>query len=236
MKESIRAEGVIQPILLRPVANADYPYEVVYGNTRFDISVDLGISDIPAIIRDMTDVQARRAATIENIQRADLTPIEESYAAVTELADQNNNHEEACRTLGWSRTKLDARILLSKCCDDVAEALVQGDIKLGHAELLAPMTHDDQRLICSRIVERKMTVAATRERLIQLSGVIAHAPSIQPPAKAASTTARSSVICSAPRWVKLSARTALAGRKRLTRSLRSSSLRQRRSTESSTPT
>jgi PRTRC genetic system ParB family protein len=176
MKESIRAEGVIQPILLRPVANADYPYEVVYGNTRFDISVDLDISDIPAIIREMTDVQARRAATIENIQRADLTPIEESYAAVTELADQNNNHEEACRTLGWSRTKLDARILLSKCCDDVAEALVQGDIKLGHAELLAPMTHDDQRLICSRIVERKMTVAATRERLIQLSGVIANAP------------------------------------------------------------
>lgn len=176
MKESIRAEGVIQPILLRPVLNADYPYEVVYGNTRFDISVDLDISDIPAIIREMTDVEARRAATIENIQRADLTPIEESYAAVTELADQNNDHEEACRTLGWSRSKLDARILLSKCCDDVAEALVQGDIKLGHAELLAPMIHDDQRLICARIVERKMTVAATRERLIQLSGVIANAP------------------------------------------------------------
>lgn len=176
MKESIRAEGVIQPILLRPILNADYPYEVVYGNTRFDISVDLDISDIPAIIREMTDVEARRAATIENIQRADLTPIEESYAAVTELADQNNDHEEACRTLGWSRSKLDARILLSKCCDDVAEALVQGDIKLGHAELLAPMIHDDQRLICARIVERKMTVAATRERLIQLSGVIANAP------------------------------------------------------------
>lgn len=176
MMQSIRSEGVIQPILLRPTGDKDVPYEVVFGNTRFDISVELKLQDIPAVVREMTDVEARRAATVENLQRADLTPLEEAYAAVSTLADENNNHDEACLVLGWPRHKLDARVLLSKCCDDVAEALVQGDIKLGHAELLAPMVHDDQRTICARIVERKMTVAATRERLIQLSGVIANAP------------------------------------------------------------
>lgn len=176
MKESVRTEGVIQPILLRPIAGAEVPYEVVFGNTRFDLSLDLGFSDIPAIIREMTDEEARRAAAIENIQRADLTPIEEAYNAVVLLMDHNNDHAEVCRTLGWNRAKLDSRVLLSKCCDEVAEALVQGEIKIGHAELLAPMIHDDQRMICGRIIERGMTVAATRDRLNEMSGVIAKAP------------------------------------------------------------
>ncbi|MEE6438332.1 MULTISPECIES: PRTRC system ParB family protein [Pseudomonas] len=176
MKQSVRNQGVLQAILLRPTGDANVPYEVVFGNTRYDISVELELADIPAIVREMTDAEARRAATTENLQRADLTPLEEAYAAVTTLEDENNNHDEACLILGWNRQKLDSRILLSKCCDEVAEALVQGEIKLGHAELLAPMVPEDQRTICSRIIERKMNVAATRERLIQLSGVIANAP------------------------------------------------------------
>lgn len=176
MKESIRAEGVIQPILLRPITGADVPYEVVYGNTRYDISADLGNSDILANIREMTDEEARKAAIIENIQRSDLSPIEEAYSCVELLADHNNDHAEVCLIMGWPRAKLDARVLLSKCCDEVAEALVQGEIKLGHAELLAPMIHEDQQLICRRIIERGMTVSATRDRLNELSGVIANAP------------------------------------------------------------
>lgn len=176
MRESIQSAGVLQAILLRPIEGADVPYEVVFGNTRFDASCEVGLFDIPADIRPMSDAEARMAAAIENLQRADLTPIEEAFHAVVMLADHNNDHAEVCRALGWSRTKLDSRVLLSKCCDEVADALLQGDLKLGHAELLAPMTHDDQRTICSKIIERGLSVIQTRDRLMEMNAAISTAP------------------------------------------------------------
>jgi ParB family chromosome partitioning protein len=175
MKASVRSEGVLQPILVRPVTGADVPYEVVFGNTRYDLSCDVGLTDIPAVIREMSDVDARKAAAIENLQRADLTPVEEAYHAVVMLTDNNNDYAEVCRVLGWSRTKLESRVLLSKCCDEVAEALLQGEIKLGHAELLAPMSEEDQRVICGRVVERGMSVVQTRDRLMEMTSAIATA-------------------------------------------------------------
>lgn len=175
IRESIRSKGVFTPIMLRPIEGADVPYEVVFGNTRFDISVEVGNADIPARIQVMTDEQAREAAGIENMQRQDLTPIEEAKHCVIRLADCRNDHDEVCRSLGWSRVKLDSRILLSKCSDFVAEALVQGQIKIGHAELLAPMTEDDQRMVCTRIIEAKMSVADTKKRLQEISYTIAKA-------------------------------------------------------------
>lgn len=176
MRASIQDNGVLQAILLRPIEGADVPYEVVFGNTRFDASCEVGLVDIPADIRPMSDAEARRAAAIENLQRADLTPIEEAFHAVVMLADHNNDHAEVCRVLGWSRTKLDSRVLLSKCCDEVADALLQGDLKLGHAELLAPMTHDDQRTICAKIIERSLSVIQTRDRLMEMNAAISTAP------------------------------------------------------------
>lgn len=175
IRASIREEGVMQPILIRPIDGAAVPYEVVAGNTRYDASVEENKIDIPVIIREMTDKQARQAAAIENVQRSDLTPIEEAYNAVQLLEDANNDHDEVCRALGWGRSKLDARVLLSKCCSSVAEALVQGDIKLGHAELLAPMTEELQASVCAAIIERKMTVTATRDRLLEMTASIASA-------------------------------------------------------------
>lgn len=175
MKNSILAQGVLQPILVRPTGDPDVPYEVVYGHTRFDISCEIDAPDIPANIRELTDAQARVIAGTENLQRADLTPIEEAYHVVELLTDCNNDFVEVGKITGWSRTKLESRVLLSKCCDDVAEALVQGQIKLGHAELLAPMTEADQREICARIIERNLTVVQTRERLAQMTPVISTA-------------------------------------------------------------
>jgi len=176
MRASIQDAGVLQAILLRPIEGADVRYEVVFGNTRFDASCEVGLLDIPADIRPMSDAEARMAAAIENLQRADLTPIEEAFHAVVMLADHNNDHAEVCRVLGWSRTKLDSRVLLSKCCDEVADALLQGDLKLGHAELLAPMTHDDQRTICAKIIERSLSVIQTRDRLMEMNAAISTAP------------------------------------------------------------
>ena len=175
LRASIRAQGVLQPILVRPIDGSEVPFEVVAGNSRFDGSVDEGKESIPALVRVMTDAEARVAAAIENIQRANLTPIEEAWHCVRLLADSGNDHSEVCRMLGWSRKLLDSRVLLSKCCDEVATALVNGQIKLGHAELLAPLVPDEQRSICKAIIERELTVAAARDRLMQLTPLISTA-------------------------------------------------------------
>lgn len=172
---SIDSQGVIQPILVRPIEGAEVPYEVVAGNSRFDGSVEVGKDSIPALVRVMSDAEARVAAAIENIQRANLTPIEEAWHCVRLLADSGNDHSEVCRKLGWSRKLLDSRVLLSKCCDEVATALVNGQIKLGHAELLAPLVPDEQRSICKAIIDRELTVAAARDRLMQLTPLISTA-------------------------------------------------------------
>lgn len=175
IRESIRVRGVIQAIIVRPIQGAEVPYEVVAGNTRFDASVDEGLQDIPAIVREMSDEEARIIAAIENLKRADLTPIEEAWHCVRLLEDTGNDHDEVCRILDWSRKTLDGRVLLSKCCDEVATALVQKLIKIGHAELLAPMVADEQRAVCKAIIERGLTVQATRERLMQLTPLISTA-------------------------------------------------------------
>lgn len=116
IKESIRQHGVQQPIIIRPVDEPEFDYEVVAGNTRWQASVDLELLTIPAIIRDLTEAQARIIAAIENMQRADLTPIEEAQHAVVVLADCGNDHTEVMKLLGWSRTRLDSRIMLSRAC------------------------------------------------------------------------------------------------------------------------
>ena len=86
IKESIRQHGVQQPIIIRPVDEPEFDYEVVAGNTRWQASVDLELLTIPAIIRDLTEAQARIIAAIENMQRADLTPIEEAQHAVVAVS------------------------------------------------------------------------------------------------------------------------------------------------------
>jgi ParB family transcriptional regulator, chromosome partitioning protein len=170
IRDSIKQHGVQQPILVRPVAgDTDYDYEVVAGNTRWQGSVDNAIEFIPAMIRHLTDAEARVVAALENMARADLTCVEEAKHVLVVLADLNNDHEAVCRKLDWSRTKLNSRILLSHCNDDVAEALVQEQIKIGHAELLAGVPQELQSGILAKLIERNMTVAEARDRLFALS-------------------------------------------------------------------
>lgn len=167
---SVRLRGVQQPIIIRPVqGDPDADFEVVAGNTRWSAAIDTQLEMIPAIIRDISDEEARVTAAIENIQRADLSPLEEANHAKIMLTDMGNDHAEVCRALGWSRTKLDARILLTHCCEEVGNALVQGDIKFGHAELLAGIDPDAQKVILAKIVAEKISVTDAKTRLFAIS-------------------------------------------------------------------
>jgi len=175
-KQSVMAQGILQPILVRPIeGDPEHDFEIVAGETRWQAATDCAIELIPALVRAMTDEQARIAAAVENIQRADMTPIEEANAAAELLRQTGNDHDEVMRLLGWSRTKLNARILLTHASEAVAQALVAGQIKLGHAELLCPLGHADQDMVVAKIVEQGMSIAEARERLLKLTRRLDHA-------------------------------------------------------------
>lgn len=169
--ESVRANGVLQAICVRPIKDEDqdHDYEIVFGNTRHSAANDAGLEFVPAVIKDMTDAQARMLAAIENLQRADLTPVDEARHVMQLLADLANDHEAVMKELGWSRTKLDSRILLSHACDAVADALIQGQIKIGHAELLCRLPDTDQPAVLDAVISKNYSVADTRDRLLALT-------------------------------------------------------------------
>ena len=170
LSADIAARGIDQPILVRPIhGEADFDFEIVAGNTRHAITLELNLELIPARIRSMTDMEARVASLQENTQRADLTPLEEAKHVLSVLNDYQNDHDAVCRALGWSITKLRSRILLSHCNVDVAEALAQEQIKIGHAELLATTPPEHQTAVLAKIIAGNMTVMETQKRMFELS-------------------------------------------------------------------
>ncbi|CAM3781507.1 PRTRC system ParB family protein [Vreelandella rituensis] len=163
--ESIRERGVLQPIIVRPSLDHEGMFEVVAGDTRFEASVTLGLDSIPASIQLLNDYDAKLVAATENLKRADLSPIEEAWLAADMMEAHHQNHEEARKQLGWTRSKLDNRLLLSHCCEAVSAALIDGTIKIGHAEIMAPMSEKNQIKVLTRIIEDEMTVEFARQRL-----------------------------------------------------------------------
>lgn len=169
MIESFRRDGILQAITVRPVEiDAEgRDFEVVMGNSRFDGAGEVDIPLIPATVRHVDVREAAIMAGIENMQRADLSPVEEGFHAAALLKELNNDHDEVCRVLDWSRAKLTSRVLLTHVIEPVQAALVQNDLKIGHVELLAGLPSGNQLQIMNRIIESKMSVGDARERLKQ---------------------------------------------------------------------
>jgi len=167
---SVREKGIIQPIVVRPVNDdPNFDYEVVAGNSRWSAAIEAGLATIPAMCRELTDQEARLIAALENQIREDLTPIEEAQHAVVLLVDMANDHQAVMKALDWSRTKLDSRLLLAHACEEVADALLEDKIKIGHAELLCRLPAADQAGILSKIIEQSYTVDQTKNRLLALT-------------------------------------------------------------------
>lgn len=164
---SFKADGIMQPITVRPVERDEEgrDLEVVAGNTRFDGATEVGLTTIPAQVRYVDAKQAAIMAGIENMERQDLSPVEEGIHAAQLLVSLKNDHEEVMRVLDWSRTKLNSRIMLTHVTDSVQDALVQGDLKIGHVELLAGVPKVNQDKIAAKIVAEGYSVAETKERL-----------------------------------------------------------------------
>jgi len=160
--ESVKEDGVIQPILVRPI---DGHYEIVAGERRWRASQVAGKNIIPCKIEEMDDKTAIRRATKENLEREDMTAIEESYSAQTALTLVDGDRKAACAVLGWNETKLSKRLLLLNLSDKAQKALMANEINVGHAELISTLTADNQDNAVDSIVEKGISVADLKAKL-----------------------------------------------------------------------
>ncbi len=150
LEASIKAQGVLQPILVRPIT--DGKLEIVAGERRWRAATSVGLADIPAMVREMTDAQVDEAALTENHERAAMSPTEEAEAAARILGNCAGNREEAAKRLGWSPATLKQRLALMNCSDCVRKALNERKISLGHAELLAAVTREKQDDVLGKLL------------------------------------------------------------------------------------
>ncbi|CAG9183636.1 PRTRC system ParB family protein [Cupriavidus pinatubonensis] len=165
LTDSVRENGVIQPILIRPLG--DDAYELVAGERRLRAAKAAHGDDypIPVTIREMSEEEADRLSLIENVQRADMAPSEEAVAAARIVGQLKGDREEAAKILGWSRATLDKRLALMNCSTSVLDALNTRTIQLGHAELLATLAKDKQDKLLPVIVSEKKSVAELKKTI-----------------------------------------------------------------------
>jgi ParB family chromosome partitioning protein len=177
LKESIKAQGLLQPILVRPVE--DGMFELVAGFTRFEIMLEVFGNDcqIPALCREMSDEEAESAALTENTQRQSMSPADEALSAARMVGYANGDRDEAAKRLGWTRAMLDRRMALMNCAGAVLDALTEEKIILGHAEILAAVEKTRQEGILTKIlaVNPLPTVADLKTMLEQSARNLADA-------------------------------------------------------------
>jgi ParB/RepB/Spo0J family partition protein len=135
--ESIRASGILQPLLVRP---AGEEYELVIGERRLRAAKELGLETVPAVIREMTDEQVLVAMLTENLQREDLTPIEQAEAIQRAIDLTKWTHEETAERLGKSRQWVGKRLQLLAIPNDLQQFLLEGKLSPHHVELLVPLS------------------------------------------------------------------------------------------------
>ena len=155
---SIKTQGVNQPILVRPLENGQF--KIIAGERRYRAALAAHGEDydMPVLIRDCSDSEARILANIENTLRADMSATEEARSAAVIVGEVKGDRDEAARLLSWSRSKLDSRLALMNCSESVCKALNERTIKLGHAELFASLSKESQDKILPALIERSLSV------------------------------------------------------------------------------
>ena len=155
--ESIRARGVLQPIVLR--RHADGGYEVVAGERRWRAAREAGLREIPAVVRDVPDDEMLLLALLENIQREDLDAIERAGGYAALMKSVGWTQEQLARHLGVARTTVANTVRLLELPKEIQDLVSRGTISAGHARaLLAVPDEEAQRQLCRRIVRDKLSV------------------------------------------------------------------------------
>ncbi len=160
---SIRAQGLMQPILVRPIG-ADR-YEIIAGERRFRAANIAGLTEVPVLVKDVPDQAAAAMALIENIQREDLNPLEEAQGIQRLLDEFNFTHEQAAESVGRSRSAVSNLLRLLNLATPVQTMLLAGDLDMGHARALLAVDGATQIQLAHQVVNRRLSVRET-EKLV----------------------------------------------------------------------
>ncbi|MCL2830879.1 MAG: ParB/RepB/Spo0J family partition protein [Betaproteobacteria bacterium] len=163
---SIRAQGLMQPILARPLDGLGKHYEIIAGERRWRAAQLAGLTEIPALIREIPDESALVMALIENIQRENLNPIEEALGLQRLVDEFSMTHQQAADAVGRSRPAASNLLRLLQLAPPVQEMLVEGAIDMGHARALLPLSGAGQVQLAQRIAQKGLSVRDA-ERLAQ---------------------------------------------------------------------
>ena len=163
LAESIKAQGIMQPVLVRPVGAERY--EIIAGERRVRAAKLAGLADVPVLVKDVPDEAAAAMALIENIQREDLNPLEEAQGIQRLINEFDLTHEQAAQAVGRSRSAASNLLRLLNLSEPVQQMLMAGDIDMGHARALLPLEGAQQILCAGEIVAKKLSVREA-ERLV----------------------------------------------------------------------
>lgn len=159
LADSIRSQGVMQPILVRPVGDAAQGrYEIIAGERRFRAARLAGLAEVPVLVKDVPDEAAAVMALIENMQREDLNPLEEAQGLKRLTEEFGLTHEAAAQAVGRSRSAASNLLRLLNLADPVQQMLMAGELDMGHARALLALDKAPQITAAHEIVARKLTV------------------------------------------------------------------------------
>jgi len=159
LANSIRAQGVMQPIVVRPISSSKY--EIVAGERRWRASQMAGLDTIPVIIKQVPDEAAVAMALIENIQRENLNPIEEAMALQRLIDEFDLTQQEVADAVGKSRTTVTNLLRLMSLTPDVMKSLEHGDLEMGHARALLSLSNEKQVEAAKQVVGKDLSVRQT---------------------------------------------------------------------------
>ena len=174
LANSIRAQGVVQPIVVKPAGNGHY--EIIAGERRWRASQLAGLQEIPAVVRDVPDKAALAMALIENIQREDLNPMEEAAALQRLLEEYQLTHQEVAEAVGRSRAAVTNLLRLLELTDEVKRLLEQRRLEMGHARALLSLKGAAQTAAGRTVAEKGMSVRETERLVKRLVSEVPHRP------------------------------------------------------------
>jgi ParB family transcriptional regulator, chromosome partitioning protein len=202
LAESIKSQGIMQPILVRPVdatgkhqplsgkPAANQRFEIIAGERRSRAAQLAGLTDVPVLIRDVDDRAAAAMALIENMQREDLNPLEEARGLQRLVREFGLTHEDAAQSVGRSRSGASNLLRLLNLAEPVQTMLMAGDIDMGHARALLSLERATQITAANQIVAKKMSVREAESLVKKLSAEFNLAPSRKPVAEKSRDTKR----------------------------------------------
>lgn len=156
---SIKAQGLMQPILVRPVmAEGGITHEIIAGERRFRAAQIAGLSEVPVLVKEVDDQAAAAMALIENMQREDLNPLEEAQGIYRLITDFSFTHEQAAGAVGRSRSAVSNLLRLLNLAKPVQTMLMAGDLDMGHARALLAVDGATQITLANQVIAKRLSV------------------------------------------------------------------------------